>query len=209
MGLIFPLEVASAFSAVIPVSAGASRYPRLKPEAKVLMALFVLTVIMEAYCLYCSEIKQNAYWLYYLYTPIEYGLMMAVFSLWQKKATIARAMRWSILVFAVICVADALISRDLNRMNSFTISLSCYVYALVSAMTLISLKQSDSGWLIGDMRFWVSSGLLLYSSGSLAYFVFFPLISQSYLVAVWSVYSVINILAYVLFGIGFLCQCQQ
>ncbi|HBZ02047.1 MAG TPA: hypothetical protein DEO84_12085, partial [candidate division Zixibacteria bacterium] len=108
-----------------------------------------------------------------------------------------------------ICIVNALIPDSLTRMNSFTISLSCIVYTLVSAVTLISLKKADFGNISKDMRFWVSSGLLVYSSGSLAFFVFFPLIAQSYLVTVWAVYSVINIFAYVLFGIGFLCQCQQ
>ncbi|HBC45887.1 MAG TPA: hypothetical protein DCZ43_02460 [candidate division Zixibacteria bacterium] len=209
MGLLFPLHIISSFSAIIPLSAGAGRYSRLRPEAKLLLILFGLTVVFEAYGFYCGQTKQNVYWLFHIYTPLEYSLLMVVFSIWQKNAVLARALRLSIVVFAIICIVNALIPDSLTRMNSFTISLSCIVYTLVSAVTLISLKKADFGNISKDMRFWVSSGLLVYSSGSLAFFVFFPLIAQSYLVTVWAVYSVINIFAYVLFGIGFLCQCQQ
>jgi hypothetical protein len=209
MGLLFPLHVISSFSAIIPLSAGARRYSRLRPEARLLLILFGLTVVIEAYGYYCGQTKQNVYWLFHIYTPLEYSLLMVVFSFWQKNAVLARALRLSIVIFAFICIVNALIPNNLTKMNSFTISLSCIAYALVAAITLISLKQSDCGNISKDMRFWVSSGLLVYSSGGVGFFVFFPMIAQSYLVAVWSVYSVINILAYVLFGIGFLCQCQQ
>jgi hypothetical protein len=209
MELLFPLHVISSFSAIIPLSAGVGRYSRLRPEARLLLILFGLTVIVEAYGFYCGQTKQNVYWFYHIYTPLEYGFLMVVFSFWQKNAALARALRLSIVVFTIVCIVNALIPNNLTKMNSFTISLSCIVYALVSAITLISLKKSDCGNISSDIRFWVSSGLLVYSSGGLGYFVFFPLIAQSHMVAVWSVYSVINILAYVLFGIGFLCQCQQ
>jgi hypothetical protein len=209
MGFIRSFQLMSGFSVALPIATAAIRYPRLKTEGKILLLLFLITVFSEIYYNYCQKVGLNYYWLYYLYAPIEYSLIIYVMSHWQENKGLARALQWSIVGFIAICIIDFLITTDLRQMNNWVISLSFMVYALVSSVSLLQLKRSDIGWLSKDMRFWVSAGLLIYSTGGLTYFLFFPLIASAYLVTAWGIYSITNTLSYLLFGMGMLYQCPE
>ncbi len=203
------LHFVSSFSPLIPFAAGVYRYPHLDRTFRLLAWLFAVTVAVESYNFYCGTRHLNVLWLINIYVPIEYAFIVSVLSLWQDNIQLKKYLKWSIAGFAVIWFISLVLSGGMTKLNSFALSLACMIYALIAVFNLIILRRDDRGEMIFDPRFWICSGLLLYSSGSLAYFGFYPLIAQNNLVLLWGIFSVVNALAYILFAIGFLCKCRQ
>jgi hypothetical protein len=203
------LHLFSTLSPVIPFAAGVYKYPRLDRTYRLLPWLFAVAIAVDTYSFYCGTRHLNVLWLINIYIPIEYTFFILVFSPWQDNARLRTYLKWSIIGFVAIWIISLVLTGGMTKMNSFALSLACMIYALVSVSTLIILRKNDRGEMIYNPRFWISSGLLLYSSGSLAYFGFFPLIAQNNLIIVWGTFSVVNTLAYILFAIGFLCKCPQ
>ena len=173
---------------------------------KILALLFAIVVLVEGYTFYQTFNRANYYWLHHVYMPFEYGLMAFVFSCWQKKPLIKRALRISVLIFLLVCLADTIGSRNLNNFNDFTAPLAYTLYVGISAYTLISLEKESSDSCLKNYRFWVGTALLLYSAGGLAYFAFFD---HFFSFEIWAIHAVLNIIAHILYSIGFICQTRH
>ncbi len=206
MGNLFPLYVIAASSTVIPVSVGVYLYRRLSPDMKILLFLFAMVVLVEGYTFYQTLNKTDYYWIHHIYMPFEYGLMVFVFSCWQKRSLMRRALRISIIIFLLVCVADVIASRSLNVFNDLTAPLAYTLYVGISAYTLMNLQKEGYHSCFKNYRFWVGSALLLYSSGSLAYFAFFDYFLSF---GIWGIHAVLNIIAHILYSIGFICQTRH
>lgn len=206
MGNLFPLYSIAAFSAAVPLSTGAYLYRRLNLDMKILLLLFAIVVLVEGYTFYQTLNKTDYYWIHHIYMPFEYGLIAFVFSCWQKKPLMRRALRISVPIFLLVCLADMISSRNLNNFNDFTAPLACTLYIGISAYTLVNLQKEspDSG--LKNYRFWVGTALLIYSAGGLAYFAFFD---YFFSYEIWAIHAALNIIAHILYSIGFICQTRH
>ena len=203
MGNLFLLLVVSVFSITAPLSSGIYTYRWLKPEMKILLLLFVIAALVEGYTFYQALNRASLHWVHHLYAPLEYSLLAFVFSFWQKKAILIRALRLSIPIFILVCAVSIFTLENLKNLNNFTASLSNTLYVVVSAYTLLNLQRNDSGSIYKDYRFWISSALLLYSTSSLAYFAFH---NYFFSFMIWAIHVTFNIVANLLYSMGFICQ---
>ena len=164
--------------------------------------------MVEGYAFYLAHHHENPYWVYHIYMPIEYGLLAIIFSYWQKKPWMKRALRLSIPIFMLICIWDLVIFGNLDDLNYFTASVAFTLYVGISSFTLLYLQTDNPHSIIKDCRFWVSAALLIYSAGGLAYFSFHKTVVSDILVEIWAIHSALNIIAYVLYSIGIICQTR-
>lgn len=191
-------------SVIVPASIGTYGYRELKFEMKLLLALMVITVAVEGFTFYLAIDGRNTNWVYHIYLPVEYGLIGLIFSRWQKMTFNKNVILFSIPLFVIACVMSVIVFRNLDQLNVFTTSLSCILYAIISAYTLYQLQKDDSGSLYKDYRFWVSSALLLYSAGALSFFAFTKLFPN-----IWYAHMAVNIVVYLTFAVGFLCHIRR
>ncbi len=191
-------------SVIVPASIGTYGYRQLKFEMKLLLALMVITVAVEGFTFYLANDQRNTNWVYHIYLPVEYGLIGLIFSRWQKTTFNRNVILFSMPLFVIACVMSVIVFRNLDQLNVFTTSLSCILYAVISSYTLYQLQKDDSGSLYKDYRFWVSSALLLYSAGSLSFFVF-----TKFFPSIWYAHIWVNIVVYFTFAIGFLCHIRR
>lgn len=205
---MFLLYLCSAFFVLIPLLIGIFLFRRLGTDLRLLILLFLIVAMVEGYTFYLVEKHMNAYWIYHLYTPIEYSLLATIFSFWQKKAWIRRILRISIPIFVLICIWDYLVFRNLNDLNYFTASFAFALYVGITSFTLLYLQTENPQSIIRDCRFWISAGLLIYSAGGLAYFSFHKTIVSELLVGIWVIHSILNITSYILYSVGILCQAR-
>jgi hypothetical protein len=212
MNAVFLLSTASVVSVAIPISLGIYGYPRLRIEMKLLMILFLFAAAVDGYTFYTfyhTLHKAQYQWAHHLYTPIEFGLLALVFSYWQPRRWLQNVMRVSIPVFAFVCVIILLSEGNVNDLSEIAQALACMLYVPISLSILYDMQRLDPEGIFRDFRFWIASGLLLYSAGSLAYFALHSLIARHHLVQVWFIYGTLNVVANILYGVGFLCQYRH
>jgi hypothetical protein len=173
---------------------------------KILLLWLAIVALVEGYTFYQTLNGNNYYRIHHIYLPVEYGLLAFVFSYWQDNVLIKKALRLSIPLFALSCVLIAKLSDNLDSMNTVSISMAYMLYMGISVYTLINLHQSSYRSVLKDYRFWVGVALLLYSSGSLAYFALFDYFFSFEL---WTIHAFLNITANALYTVGFICQVRH
>lgn len=205
---MFFLLIVSICSVLIPLITGLILYSKLSPILKLLIFLFFIIAAVEGYTFYLSMNDRNPYWVYHIYMPIEYTIIAAIFSSWQRKPWARKIIRLSILLFVILCFWDISGGGDLNDLNAFTASVAYSLYVGISAYTLVNLNHGSVQSLTYDCRFWIGTALLIYSAGALAYFSFHDMIVANYLIGIWAVHLILNIIAYMLYSVGIICEAR-
>jgi hypothetical protein len=199
-----PFYMVYLASVIVPASIGAYGYRQLKSEMKLLLALMMITLAVEGFSLYLALNQRNTNWIHHIYLPVEYALIGLIFSQWQKTTFDKNVILFSIPLFVIACIMSVILFQNLGQLNVFTTSLSCILYAVISSYTLYQLQKDDSGSLVKDCRFWVSSALLLYSAGALSFFAF-----TKFFPGIWYAHVGINIVVYITFAVGFICHIRH
>ena len=163
------------------------------------MGYLILLGLVDVFGLYLAFNRINNIWLFHLFTPLEYGFLVMVFSYWQKKSLLRLVLRLSIPLFALICLVNKLFLENLVTFDSFTASLEGSALIMISVYTLFNLYRGNSGPISKDPRFWITVAVLIYFAGSLPTFAF------ANIIALWSIHNILNVSSNVLFTGGFLC----
>jgi hypothetical protein len=179
--------------------AGVFVFHRLRWETKILVGYFILIGLVDILALYLAFHRVVNIWLFHLFTPLEYGFLVFVFSCWQRRPAVRLLLRLSIPLFAAVCLVDKLYLEDLCRFDSIATTLEAATLIMISVYTLFDLYREDSGPLLKNLRFWVATAVLIYFSGN------FPIFAFANVLTVWSVHHILNITSNMLFTGGFLC----
>jgi len=193
------LAIISGISWAVPLGAGVSLFNRLEREAKILVAYFIFIGLVEAFSFYQALNKVSTIWLFHVFTPLEYGFLVVVFSYWQKRPLLRLVLQLSIPLFALICIANKLFVENLVSFDNFSTSLESLVLIIISVRTLFDLSRENSSTLSKDSRFWIAIAVLTYFSGNLPTFAF------ANVIAVSSIKHILNVISNILFARGFLC----
>jgi hypothetical protein len=209
--------IAVIFTAM-PMLAGLICYRKLSNELKLLALLFLLIFMVEAYSFYLNFAMGSNQWLFHFYNPIEFTIFLSVFKAWHKDIRIKDTIKWLIPAFILLCLVNDLFwgSQVIFYLNgNFLLDrwvdynflppeIAGILYAALAAFTLFRLFNDDKGDILHQPVFWISAGLLLYSSGTIMYFVFNELIRIEKIVMIWIIYNIINLIANQLYAIGFI-----
>ena len=194
--------LAAIGSTAIPIFAGVFRLFRLKTEMALLLCLLTLMLNFELYSLSLYLNGKNPYWLQHVYSPIEYIFVIVIFSFWIDNARFRKMLFISIPVFILLAVVTVMTFESLDISNGFMASISCIAYIVVSLLVIHNIFTTKNGLVYKNYKFWVSAGFLLYSSGSILYFSFYDFLASYHL---WLFHNICNVLANIIFTIGFLC----
>jgi hypothetical protein len=197
-------------SFTIPLVTGVKYFKRLDWGMKLLVLLMVAVGITEASTLILSSFLNKGYhWIHHIYFPIEYTLFALIFSKWIKKDIYAKSVLYSIPVVVIFAVFNSLFLQTLNQLNSYAITLGLICYTIITLLVLYQIMNEDLGRILKNNKFWVSTGLLIFSAGDLAYFAFYPLVTKHYLIAIWAIHAIFNIIVHIFYAIGIICQGRK
>lgn len=200
----------AVFSFSIPLIIGAIYLHRLNRQMKLLLLLIAIIGMTESITFYYSEILLSDYhWVHHIYLPIEYTILTLIFSSWTKNRLYTKLLRISIPFFWAFSILNSLFLQNLNELNSYPITLSLIVYTVMSLHVLFRIMSEDTGQITKSHIFWISSGLLIFSTADLAYFAFYSLVREHYLVAIWAMHTILNIVMYIFYSVGFFCQGKK
>jgi hypothetical protein len=208
--IIRPLTYLTVFAFIIPLSAGIGYFRRLDHQMKLLAILMVLSGISETTSFIISEFSDSLYfWVYHIYFPVEYTFFALIFSAWIKNRIYSKAVKYSIPVIWAFAIFNSLFIQNLNELNSYPITLALIIYTIMALYVLYQVMAGDLGHILKNHIFWVSTGLLIFSAGDLAYFAFHPLVKKHYLVVIWEIHSILNVTTYIFYFIGIVCQGRK
>jgi hypothetical protein len=179
--------------------AGVFVFHRLRWETKILVGYFILIGLVDMLALYLAFHRVLNIWLFHLFTPLEYGFLVFVFSCWQKRPVVRLLLRASIPLFAGLCLVNKLYLENLGRFDNFTTTLEAIALIMISVYTLFDIYRENSSPILKNPRFWVATAVLIYFSGN------FPIFAFANVLTVWSIHHILNITSNMLFTGGFLC----
>lgn len=199
----------SALSSLIPILGGLFVTRWLVKEMRILFAYliasFLVTVIM--YLLAAKGI--NNLWLMHLFTPVQFGCLIWVFSFWATPSTHQRLFWWSIPSFFLVWAIGLFLIENINHFNSFTRPLEAVLLILASSYVLFQENVRDSGRTIRRPQFWVGSATVIYFTGMVILYSLSNVLlkdSIEILGLIWSpIQMVVNIAANCLYAGAFLC----
>ena len=197
-------------------------YRKLDRPLRLLLILFMVMFAVEAYNLYRLFHHLPNQWLYHVYMLIEFTLLMRIFSYWQTNKNVVKSINIINAAFLLLCVVNyiwfdvkILILKDgalhINTSatyNFIPIQVACVFYAAISAYTLFNLLRQDKGDIMKLPPFWVSAALLVFSSGTIVYFITNQIARSigADFIPVLVAHLIINIIVNIIYAIGFWIQ---
>lgn len=193
----------SAISGLFPLTAGLIKFRNSKLEVKILVIYFFFACLMDAVLIQKAFNDENNIWLLHYFTPLEYGLLVLVFSYWQDSPLLKSILRSSIGAFFIFFGGTGVLAERPQMFDSYAASLEGVMLIAISTYTLIMLNRGNTNRLTRDYRFWICSGVLIYFSGNLMLF------SWSRIIVAWWMHNILNVLANFIFAGGILCSRLQ
>jgi len=166
---------------------------------RILLILFFIANLVDGYSLYQAYNLCGSVWCLHFYTPIEYSILVLVFSYWIKNNSIKRILRFSIPLFILIFVLNKLFIESMDHFDYITASIESIILLAISAYVLYNLHNEKLDSIFGMSQFWVAVAVLIYFAGNSLSF------SLSVIFPIWIIPSILNIVANLLYTGGFLC----
>ncbi|MBI4429905.1 MAG: hypothetical protein HY562_12400 [Ignavibacteriales bacterium] len=169
----------------------------------------VIALVSNIWTMYLAAHGINNLWLVHIQTPIEFGFFMFVFSSWQDDTFVRRYFRLTIPVFLILWVVLAFFVEKIDEFNTFSKPTEAIVLIIASGYCLYKVNKEKVESLFSQPSFWISSGALIYFTGTVIIFTVTNLLlheSIEELRAVWNVVFIMETLANLFYAGGFLCR---
>jgi hypothetical protein len=170
------------------------------------------SLLVEIFALYLVSLGKENYYIYSVFTAIEFVFYMYVLSCLISNNKMRRFIRYILIFNAVIALVNLLFIQK-GRFNSITYSLSCLLIVFFSIYYFLELfRYPKAVKLINQPAFWICSGLLFYYCCSFPLLGLTNFLGEFPAVLLNNVYiflNVMNILLYTLFIIAFLCRIKM
>ncbi|WP_191041068.1 hypothetical protein [Spirosoma validum] len=203
--MVYTLEQIIVFLASLPAVlaatfVGAVRFRYVTPALRTLCLLISFAFLTEIVSRAMWLTKTSNLFLWPVYTSVEFGLLIWMYSLNLGSAVLVQFRIWLIVAFVSTVVGleffsptHLLISNAARLIESVGVIILTLVFFYRTFQELIVRRLER------EPMFWVSSGLLLFFSGNLFVFIFANFVlnySQKLNYQLWIVHAVLNAFLY-------------
>jgi hypothetical protein len=202
--VIVPLSI------LLPLCIGIIKYRQLSGAAKLVHWYLIISALFTGMSLLISRhYHKNSMPVTHLFTLIEFGMITFFYrSLFgtEKKNNLYN---YILLVFAVVCVTNALFFQSIYTYNSYTKSIEAIICILFAMKYFAAIASGTSSVkLIATPDFYFNAGFFLYFSGAFMLFVFSNFIvtnlSLNNFLIIWTIHAALVLLMYLFFSTAFL-----
>lgn len=182
--------------------------PNFKNSHRVFLGYVAVTFIVEwigAYNLYISQNRHIDFNIYYIYTVLNFILIIIYFSQIIHNKWIKIITMW-IMPMVVVIMIGLIYWMGISVHKLFLINV--FFFVLYAIVYLAQLLRSDGNILLNP-HFWIVTGLLFFHAGFFFLSGFINYLSQKDIKLATQLYSinhVLNIIYYSLITYGFVCQ---
>jgi len=197
------------FSHVLPIGTGLFHRTALLQKERFIFFVFVcLAMITEIVTLCMAMEKMNNLWVLHIHHLLEFGLLMQIISMWQRQPLFRKIWLISIPFFIIFWIISNLTIESFFGPAEYSHVVFSGVLVFASIYSLINLMKDESLILWKEIRFWITSGILIYFGGNTVLFLFFDKIfalKTQDAITVWNIHWIIDTIVNVFYAIGFLC----
>ena len=200
------LSVGSTLALIL---VGFYMYKQLGKESKIFLVYQLVSLLTSIATVYLALNNMRNLWVSHLYTPIQFGLLMWVFSSWQEKPNLKRLFQLLIPAFILVWAIAAIFVEHTNEFNTFSRPTESILLIITSGYTLFQVNKEKVELLFRQPSFWVGSGTLIYFTGMVILFTLTNVLlrsSEEILRTAWIVNWILNVIANLLYAGAFLCQ---
>lgn len=202
----------------IPLLIGIIFYRRLSYPQRLVVGLLLVGGLAEIISKYIWRLEswENNMPVFHIYTAIEYYLVVSIFYFGVKGMISQKLYQFIMLGYSIFFALSLIFYQGIWDANSFSSTLSGIVLIVLSlAYFNFTLKHLNTPDLGQSFSFWFATTILLYFSANLLLFIFYDSIiekiwekdaEQSIFNIVWSMFSFMNLVMYLLFSIALLCK---
>lgn len=165
----YPLDFVADFFDVFILIIGLYLFKNLRREMRFLVGYFMCTLIKDFISLYFAYYKWSNFYIYNIYTFTEIIFISAVYA---SVFTNAFQKRRIIVIGACSLLLNAFFFsfEELSAVNFTVFRISTIIMVLLHFVALLSEMRVKN--IARYSMFWVSSGLLIYATGTLFTFLF-------------------------------------
>lgn len=202
------LDYISAVSILMPFIISISQFSRLNTELKFLAYFFSFATAIEIIAFTMSIYRLNNLWLMNIYTLIEGVVFFWLLGKWFESKTMFVVIITLLALYVGYWCYTTFLQEGILIFNSKEMTVKAIFLIFLSGYLLIKLSMKDEINLLNNYIFWISAGILIYFLVSLVVFSsadFMITDKFSAMHYTWTIHSIINILANLLFFYAFLC----
>jgi hypothetical protein len=200
--LSFKLSVISICFSGFSFAIGIACLKYIKGYCIPLMLVVTIGFLVDGANLILTQEQVSNLFIFHFYTPIEFTLWVIFYFLFFKEHFKNYIVFFILLpLFYIVCFLDYKINGfdSYDNLSSSIESIILSIISLYSFWTLMKTRIYKKLWAVPF--FYINSGILLYFSGNLLFFVFENIVIKSTLL--WELHSLLNILFNILIGIAF------
>jgi hypothetical protein len=169
----------------------------------------IITFIITGWMTYLASHGTNNLWLIHLQTPMEFTFFMWLFARWQEDAFLKRFFQITIPVFVCVWAALVFFVEKIDQFSTYSKPTETILLIIASGYCLFQVNKEKVESLFRQPSFWISSGALIYFTGTVILFTVSNLLlreSEAELRTAWWVVIILNIIANLFYLAGFICH---
>ncbi len=185
-------------------------YRRLGREMKMLAAYFFVALIISAIQYVLAARHMNNLWTIRVFSPIEFVVLMYVFSRWNVRSLAGKIMLYSIPIYLGAMVTGFFFIG--SGIFSYLDPIAYIGFILSSSYTLLAVGGGEAQSVLKLPSFWICSAATIYFGSTIVLLSLNSALlntSRSVWFIAWSVQAVMNTLANLIYAWGFLCLLRK
>ncbi len=202
----------STFSILLPLSCALFYFSQADKAVRLFSVSIFVSFITEIISFYLSKKSINNLPGLHIYTIIEFTFYMLFYYQLFRSGRARLLIKVLVISFVLFAILFAFVFTDLWHFNTLSRSIEAFVLTFFGlAFFYYTLKGENTLRLEKHPYFWLNSGLLLYFMGNIFLFMVYNILlneTKEVFNSYWSMHSMFNISANILFSIGFACSKQ-
>jgi hypothetical protein len=201
-----------SFGQIIPIIYALRNYRKLENDLRIFTVYMVATVPYSAISWVAARKVQNNLWVDNLFLPITATLLIWMYSEWFKSPRIRLGLLIALILFFGTWVWELFVLHGLFNYSVIVKPFLDFILLSASCLAILYGSRDYETTLDDQPRFWISSAILLTSSGT----IMLHMVSRYLLVSVpphlmlefLLLQPVIDVVAYIMFIRAYYCQFQ-
>ena len=207
------LHIVSSISILLPIFISIIRFRFLDNVLRTLSYLLFLSLLFEIIIEFTVRRNINNLPFLHLFTIVEFSFLGLIFYKVFTHPLFKKAIIVTIIAFAAFAVINALFIQTLYEFNTIARAVESFLLILLALLFFYKIFRESVVVHLGRYpMFWISSGILVYFSGSFFLFIFSNYILEQpgdMLYSYWGIHSVLNIFLNLFFAMGLWYSSQK
>lgn len=197
---------------LIPLLYGVFHFKKLLLPLKIFFFMQIVSLLFTIVMTVLAKQGINNLWLMNTTMPIYTVLLMWMFSLWETRPVIQNIFKITAILFCILWVTELIVNGSFFQFTKYSRPVMNILFIGVACLAVYEDNKNEEVLLVEQPRFWISSGLIIYYSGTLVVNLLANTllrISEDVLRDALYLQSVLNLFCSLVYVQGFRIQCRR